>query len=67
MMHTTRTGSPANQILLQARAQAISIEAANPRHGHEWRVWETVKLPEGKILIPGVIDGKPTTHGLFLE
>ena len=45
-------------ILLQARVQAISIEAANPRHAHEWRIWETVKLPEGKILIPGVIDDK---------
>ncbi|HLY56609.1 MAG TPA: epoxyalkane--coenzyme M transferase, partial [Stellaceae bacterium] len=42
-------------LILQVRAQAYSIEAANPRHEHEWRVWEEVKLPEGKILIPGVI------------
>ena len=33
---------------------AISLEMANPRHEHEWRVWETVKLPEGKKLLPGV-------------
>ena len=42
-------------LILQVRAQAYSIEAANPRHEHEWRVWEKVKLPPGKILIPGVI------------
>jgi 5-methyltetrahydropteroyltriglutamate--homocysteine methyltransferase len=43
-------------LLLKIKAQAYSIEAANPRHAHEWRIWEEVKLPEGKILIPGVID-----------
>jgi 5-methyltetrahydropteroyltriglutamate--homocysteine methyltransferase len=43
-------------LVLGVRAQAYSIEAANPRHAHEWQVWESVKLPEGKILIPGVID-----------
>jgi len=43
-------------LVLKVRAQAYSIEAANPRHAHEWQVWEDVKLPEGKILIPGVID-----------
>ena len=42
-------------IILTVRAGAYSLEAANPRHEHEWRVWEDVKLPEGKILIPGVI------------
>jgi 5-methyltetrahydropteroyltriglutamate--homocysteine methyltransferase len=42
-------------ILLQVKAQAYSVEAANPRHEHEWEVWRDVKLPEGKILIPGVI------------
>ena len=42
-------------LLVRVKAGAYSIEAANPRHAHEWRVWETVKLPEGKILIPGVI------------
>jgi 5-methyltetrahydropteroyltriglutamate--homocysteine methyltransferase len=42
-------------LLLAVRAEAYSIEASNPRHGHEWRVWEGVKLPEGKILIPGVV------------
>lgn len=42
-------------ILLQVRAQAYSIEAANPRHEHEWQVWKDVKLADGKMLIPGVI------------
>jgi 5-methyltetrahydropteroyltriglutamate--homocysteine methyltransferase len=43
-------------LVLKVNAQAYSIEAANPRHAHEWRIWQDVKLPEGKILIPGVID-----------
>ena len=43
-------------LVLRVRAGAYSIEASNPRHAHEWRVWEEVKLPEGKVLIPGVID-----------
>lgn len=42
-------------LVLRVRAGAISIESANPRHAHEWTVWETVKLPQGRILIPGVI------------
>jgi 5-methyltetrahydropteroyltriglutamate--homocysteine methyltransferase len=42
-------------IILGVRAGAYSLEAANPRHEHEWRVWQDVPLPEGKILIPGVI------------
>ena len=42
-------------ILLRINAGAYSFEAANPRHEHEWKVWQTAKLPEGKILIPGVI------------
>ena len=42
-------------LLLRVKAQAYSVEAATPRHSHEWRVWEDVKLPEGKVLIPGVI------------
>jgi 5-methyltetrahydropteroyltriglutamate--homocysteine methyltransferase len=42
-------------LVLTVNAQAYSIEAANPRHEHEWHVWEDTKLPEGKILIPGVI------------
>jgi 5-methyltetrahydropteroyltriglutamate--homocysteine methyltransferase len=41
--------------LLKINAQAYSIEAANPRHEHEWMLWKDVKLPDGKILIPGVI------------
>jgi 5-methyltetrahydropteroyltriglutamate--homocysteine methyltransferase len=42
-------------LILRIDAQAYSIEAANPRHEHEWMVWKDVKLPEGKILIPGII------------
>jgi len=42
-------------ILLRVDAQAYSVEAANPRHEHEWEVWKDVKLAAGKILIPGVI------------
>jgi 5-methyltetrahydropteroyltriglutamate--homocysteine methyltransferase len=42
-------------IMLRINAGAYSFEAANPRHEHEWRVWEGAKLPEGKSLIPGVI------------
>ena len=42
-------------LVLQVRAQAYSVEAATPRHSYEWRIWKDVKLPEGKILIPGVI------------
>lgn len=41
--------------ILKAHAEAYSIEAANPRHEHEFEVWEDVKLPEGKLLLPGVI------------
>jgi 5-methyltetrahydropteroyltriglutamate--homocysteine methyltransferase len=43
-------------ILLTARPAGLSIEGANPRHAHEWEVFETRKLPEGKVLIPGVLD-----------
>jgi 5-methyltetrahydropteroyltriglutamate--homocysteine methyltransferase len=39
-----------------ARPAAISFEAANPRHAHEWALFEQIKLPEGKVLIPGVLD-----------
>ena len=42
-------------IVLKIRAGAYSFEAGNPRHEHEWKVWKNVKLPDGKILIPGVI------------
>jgi 5-methyltetrahydropteroyltriglutamate--homocysteine methyltransferase len=42
-------------LLLRVRAGAYLIEAANARHEHEWHVWEQVKLPEDKILIPGVV------------
>jgi 5-methyltetrahydropteroyltriglutamate--homocysteine methyltransferase len=43
-------------LLFTIHGDALSIGAANPRHEHEWKVFENVRLPEGKILIPGVID-----------
>jgi 5-methyltetrahydropteroyltriglutamate--homocysteine methyltransferase len=45
-------------IVFRARPSAIALEAANPRHAHEWQLFESVKLPEGKMLIPGVIESK---------
>jgi len=42
-------------LILKIRAGAYSFEAANPRHEHEWKVWESATLPSGKSLIPGVI------------
>ena len=42
-------------LILKVRADAYSIEASNPCHDHEWRVWEDTKLPDGKIFIPGVV------------
>ena len=42
--------------LLKARPVGLLVEGANPRHAHEWRVFERVKLPDGKVLIPGVLD-----------
>ena len=44
--------------MFKVRAGAYSIEAANPRHEHEWQTWQDVKLPEGKVLIPGLISQK---------
>src|SRR5882672_2842941 len=45
-------------LVFGARPSAISFEAANPRHAHEWAVFEQVKLPDGKMLIPGVLESK---------
>jgi len=45
-------------VVFEARPSAIALEGANPRHGHEWRVFEDVELPEGKVIIPGVIESK---------
>ncbi len=42
-------------LMLRITAGAYSLEAANARHEHEWKIWQDVKLPEGKILIPGVV------------
>jgi 5-methyltetrahydropteroyltriglutamate--homocysteine methyltransferase len=43
-------------LVLKARPLGLSFEGANPRHAHEWKVWRDVKLPEGKVIIPGVLD-----------
>jgi len=45
-------------LVLKAKPVTISLEAANPRHAHEWVLFEKVKLPDGKVLIPGVIESK---------
>jgi 5-methyltetrahydropteroyltriglutamate--homocysteine methyltransferase len=45
-------------VVFMAKPQAISLEAANPRHAHEWAVFERVNLPDGKLLIPGVLESK---------
>ena len=41
--------------MLKVRAGAFSVEAGNVCHEHEWKVWRDIKLPEGKLLIPGVV------------
>jgi 5-methyltetrahydropteroyltriglutamate--homocysteine methyltransferase len=43
-------------ILVRAKPQALVVEAANPRHAHEWAVWREIKLPDDKILVAGVLD-----------
>jgi 5-methyltetrahydropteroyltriglutamate--homocysteine methyltransferase len=45
-------------VIFTAKPAGLSFEAANPRHAHEWAVFESVKLPPGKLLIPGVIESK---------
>ncbi|HTU12829.1 MAG TPA: epoxyalkane--coenzyme M transferase, partial [Allosphingosinicella sp.] len=50
-------------LVLRVKAGGYCIEMANPRHEHEWRVWENVTLPAGRILIPGVI----THHTVTVE
>jgi 5-methyltetrahydropteroyltriglutamate--homocysteine methyltransferase len=50
-------------IVVKGRPQGLMFPGANPRHGHEWKVWRDIKLPAGKVLIPGVIDS--TTN--FIE
>lgn len=48
-------------IVLTAKPQAVSFPGANGRHEHEWKIWRDVKLPDGKIIIPGVIDSTVNT------
>jgi 5-methyltetrahydropteroyltriglutamate--homocysteine methyltransferase len=45
-------------LVFAARPAGISFEAANPRHAHEWQIFERIKLPAGKVLIPGVLESK---------
>jgi 5-methyltetrahydropteroyltriglutamate--homocysteine methyltransferase len=45
-------------VIFTAKPAGLSFEAANPRHAHEWKIFESVKLPPGKVLIPGVIESK---------
>jgi 5-methyltetrahydropteroyltriglutamate--homocysteine methyltransferase len=45
-------------VIFRAKPSGLSFEAANPRHAHEWTVFEAVKLPAGKVLIPGVLESK---------
>jgi 5-methyltetrahydropteroyltriglutamate--homocysteine methyltransferase len=48
-------------VVLTAKPMAVSFPAANARHEHEWKIWRDVKLPDGKIIIPGVIDSTVNT------
>jgi 5-methyltetrahydropteroyltriglutamate--homocysteine methyltransferase len=50
-------------LVLSVNARYYSIEQANPRHEHEWQLWEDVKLPDGKVLIPGIV----THHTIVVE
>jgi len=43
-------------LVLKARPVGLSFEGANPRHAHEWKIWRELHLPEGKVIIPGVLD-----------
>ena len=43
-------------LVLKARPEGISFEGANPRHAHEWKVWREIRLPDDKVIIPGVLD-----------
>lgn len=50
-------------LVLKARPLGLSFEGANPRHAHEWKVWQDIRLPDDKVIIPGVLDS--TTN--FIE
>ena len=55
-------------IVLTAKPCAVAFPGANPRHEHEWKVWrDIIKLPEGKIIIPGVIDSTSNFRGASLR
>jgi 5-methyltetrahydropteroyltriglutamate--homocysteine methyltransferase len=63
-MAPRHTDVPLNDIIdivLTAKPLAVSFPAANARHEHEWKIWKDVKLPDGKIIIPGVIDSTHNT------
>ncbi|HWW64213.1 MAG TPA: hypothetical protein VNZ43_05605 [Sphingomonadaceae bacterium] len=48
-------------LMLKVKAQGYSLEAGNVRHEHEWKIWRDVKLPDGKILLPGVVSHRTNT------
>jgi len=50
-------------IVLSAKPMAVSFPAANGRHEHEWKIWRQVKLPAGKVIVPGLIDSTVNTVG----
>jgi 5-methyltetrahydropteroyltriglutamate--homocysteine methyltransferase len=58
--HPRRALAEIIDVVFAARPATISFEAANPRHAHEWTLFERVKLPEGKTIVPGVIESKST-------
>jgi Methionine synthase II (cobalamin-independent) len=51
-------------IVLTAKPTAVSFPAANGRHEHEWKIWRDVKLPAGKVIVPGVIDSTSTPSSI---
>jgi 5-methyltetrahydropteroyltriglutamate--homocysteine methyltransferase len=61
--HRDRPLTDIVDIALRVRAQGLSYEASNPRHEHEWRVWQEVELLDDKVLIPGVVD----SHSNYVE
>ena len=51
-------------VALKAKPQAMSFEGANPRHEHEWVVFREIRLPDDRVIIPGVLDSRPTSSSI---
>ena len=62
--HVRRAAQGHRRSRAPGAGRPLVVEGANPRHEHEWRVWETAKLPPGKVLIPGVIATPPTSSSI---